>query len=153
MNKIGLLLCCLLAFIFLSSCGDSRYYTSPVVYKSNIVQSECKQTGGVSEVLYEVDGDEIIVTHTNILLPEGSLLGLENEYGVSSIDSDYNYYSLPGDDRNINIVEVLSASGSGDSCYYDLKLTIKDVSGGEYCLLIWDYNGKLFKKWDDVWVD
>ncbi len=153
MNKILILFGFVVSIMLLSSCGDSRYYTTPVVYKNNIVQSECKANGGLSEIFYEVDNDEIVVTHTNILLPEGSLLGIENEYGVSSIDSDYNYYSLPGDDRNINVVETMSASGTANSCYYDLKLTIKNVAGGEYRLSIWNYNGKLFKTWDDVWVD
>ena len=141
------------SLFLLLSCGASDTYTTPFVLLSDIIQSdECRESGGEEELSYKVDGDEITFFHINISLPQNSVVGISDRYGNVSFDTFETRLLLDADEEYINLVESFSISNSSKICYYDLEVTLSNVSGGDYLFSIFSEN-KLIKQWEEIEVD
>ncbi len=135
------------------SCGATESFTNPFVSVDDITQtSECRKTPGEEDFSYDVEGDRITYRHSNILLPENSVIGIADQYGNASFNTFETILVLDADEENINLSEKIMFSKSSKLCYYDLKVVISNVSGGEYSFNIFDSNGKLIKQWEEVRV-
>lgn len=137
--------------LLFAACGGLESFTQPRIESSDITMSVCKEEGGEEKISYDVKGREVIITHENILLPEYSVIGIEDKNHIRSYESTKTYFDLSADERNIHVTETVKY-GSGKMCLYDFTVRIKNISGGEYRLSVWGESDVLPESWPDVWV-
>jgi hypothetical protein len=128
------------------SCGGPPSYTTPLVSSGNVVQSECfvPENGTLpdEEIEVKVIGGDILVMHSNILMPENTLLGLEDLDGYVTYEKMQSYYYLEAGEQFINIREKFKISSSEKNCFYNLAVRVSNVSGGIYHLSIYGNGGE-----------
>ncbi len=143
-NLFSLIVISLFVFI---SCGGPPSYTTPIVSSGNVVQSECfvPEEDEVLEEEYEVRvvGGEIVLIHSNILVPENTLMGIIDIDGHITYERTVGYYYLEAGEQFINIREKFKRSSSPKNCYYDLTIRISNISGGTYLLSLFSDEGDL----------
>ncbi|HDT11719.1 MAG TPA: hypothetical protein ENN58_03150 [bacterium] len=129
------------------SCGGPPSYTAPVVSSGNVVQSECvvpeKDEPLKEDVQIKVTDGNIIVIHSNILVPENTLMGLIDIDGYVTYERETGYYYLEAGEQFINVREYFKLSSSPRNCYYDMTVRISNVSGGTYLLSLFGDNGEV----------
>lgn len=129
------------------SCGGPESYKTPIVNSGDVIQSECKKYDD-SKLLEEtfeakVVGGDIVMTHSNILVPENTVMGIMDVDGNLTYDGKFNYYYLEAGEQFISLQEKFRYSSSSTNCYYTLKVKISNVSGGIYDFMLFDDNGRL----------
>jgi hypothetical protein len=133
------------AILFYASCGGPPSYTAPIVTGGNVVQSECNvpEEGTVLEEKVEVRSveGEVVIVHSNILLPENTLVGIIDIDGYITYERVTGYYYLEAGEQFINVREKFKLSSSPDNCYYDMTIRISNVSGGTYHLTLFGNDG------------
>jgi hypothetical protein len=131
--------------LFYASCGGPPSYTAPIVTSGNVVQSECTvpEKGDLLEEKVEVRSveGEIVIVHSNILLPENTLVGIIDIDGYVTYERMTGYYYLEAGDQFINVREKFKLSSSPDNCFYDMTIRISNVSGGTYHLTLFGNDG------------
>jgi len=143
-----IIFCCAALFL-LVSCGDKEGYKTPMVAAGDIYQTACRADGGEEKISYKIDGKTIVVKHENIYMPEGTIAGIEDNQGVFSYESGAAYFLLDGDEENINLKEKFKKAGNA-YCYFDLTMTVTNISGGEYGFSVWGDDGREIAFWEDV---
>ena len=133
--------------LLLFSCGGAESYKTPLVYPSDVVQSECMPAEGSenTEESYEVlvSGKDIIVRHHNIQAPKNTTMGIMDREGNFSYENKYNYFYLEAGDRFISFQEAFRYSSSEETCYYDLATRVTHISGGIYDFMIFNDKNEL----------
>ena len=131
--------------LFYASCGGPPSYTTPIVTSGNVAQSECytPEKGETPEEKVEVRSveGEVLIVHSNILLPENTLVGIIDIDGYVTYERMTSYYYLEAGDQFINVREKFKLSSSPENCYYDMTVRISNVSGGTYHLNLFDNDG------------
>lgn len=131
----------------LISCGGPESYKTPLINTADIKQSECMEALGdeikSEEFVAEVQNGNLLILHSNILAPENTEMGIVDVDGNISYEGKYNYYYLEAGEEFISIREKFRESSSQKNCYYDLKIRVKNISGGIYDLSLFDDSGKL----------
>jgi hypothetical protein len=131
--------------LLFAACGGQESYKSPLVMQNSIVQSECVEVGTAGlppqEVTVNVRDRSVTVTHTNIYLPRGSLLGIADRNGYLSWRDPAAYYYLDAGYEFLTLRESAHLVASDVFCLYDLTVTIQNFSGGEYTLYLFDHTG------------
>ena len=129
------------------SCGGAESYKTPLVYPSDISQSECMAAEDVenTEESYDVQvsGKDIIVRHYNIQAPKNTTMGIMDREGNFSYENKYNYFYLEAGDRFISYQEAFRYSSSEEMCYYNLATRITHISGGIYDFMIFNDKNEL----------
>lgn len=129
------------------SCGGPASYSTPIVNSGDIVQSECIELVGTEppaeEFEAKVSGGDILVTHSNIIAPQNTVMGLMDVDGIYTYDGKFNYYYLEGGEEYITLSEKFRYSSSSNNCLYSLQIRITNVSGGIYDLMLFDDKGRL----------
>lgn len=147
MKKIGSVLFLSFVLIQIAACGGAESYKTPLVNTPDILQSECRPaddaTGAEEGISIAVDGKDVIVTHTNILAPKGTTMGIVDTDGNLSYEGMYNYFYLEAGELFISLQEHFRFSSSDENCLYDLKIRVTHISGGIYDFMVFDHNGKL----------
>ncbi len=137
----------ILPFLLVFSCGGPASYSTPIVNSGDIVQSDCIDFEGTEppseEFTAKVSGGDILVTHSNILAPQNTVMGLIDADGEYTYDGKFNYYYLEGGEEYITLSEKFRYSSSANNCLYSLQIRITNVSGGIYDLMLFDDLGKL----------
>lgn len=131
--------------LFLFSCGGAESYKTPLVYPSDVVQSECMTEVESTEESYDVSvsGKDIIVRHYNIQAPKNTTMGIMDREGNYSYENKYNYFYLEAGDRFISYQEAFRYSSSEEMCYYNLATRITHISGGIYDFMIFNDSNEL----------
>jgi len=131
----------------LFSCGGPESYTTPIIYVGDIFQEECRpvENNELAEETFSVDviNGDIVVLHSNILVPEHTTMGIIDRDSNNTLDGKFNYYYLEAGDQFISVREIFQRSSSQTNCYYDLRIRITNVSGGIYDLMLFSDTGKL----------
>lgn len=129
------------------SCGGAESYKTPLVYPSDISQSECMAAEDIenTEESYDVlvSGKDIIVRHYNIQAPKNTTMGIMDREGNFSYENKYNYFYLEAGDRFISYQEAFRYSSSEEMCYYNLATRITHISGGIYDFMIFNDKNEL----------
>lgn len=129
------------------SCGGPESYKTPLINASEIIQSECVEASGSEikeeEIITDVQNGNLLIQHSNILVPENTEMGIIDVDGNISYEGEYSYYYLEAGEEFISVREKFRESSSSRNCYYDLKIRVKNISGGIYDLSIFDSKGKL----------
>lgn len=126
------------------SCGGAESYKTPLVYPSDVVQSECRQEGDAEESYdVSVSGKDIIVRHHNIQAPKNTTMGIVDREGNYSYENKYNYFYLEAGERFISFQEAFRYSSSEETCYYDLATRVTHISGGIYDFMIFNDKNEL----------
>ena len=129
------------------SCGGAESYKTPLVYPSDISQSECMAAEDIenTEESYDVlvSGKDIIVRHYNIQAPKNTTMGIMDREGNFSYENKYNYFYLEAGDRFISYQEAFRYSSSKEMCYYNLATRITHISGGIYDFMIFNDKNEL----------
>ena len=129
------------------SCGGAESYKTPLVYPSDISQSECISEENIenTEESFDVSvsGKDIIVRHYNIQAPKNTTMGIMDREGNFSYENKYNYFYLEAGDRFISYQEAFRYSSSEETCYYNLATRITHISGGIYDFMIFNDKNEL----------
>ena len=129
------------------SCGGAESYKTPLVYPSDISQSECMAAEDIenTEESYDVlvSGKDIIVRHYNIQAPKNTTMGIMDREGNFSYENKYNYFYLEAGDRFISYQEAFRYSSSEEMCYSNLATRITHISGGIYEFMIFNDKNEL----------
>lgn len=129
------------------SCGGPEGYKTPLINSADIIQSKCVEPEGdeikKEEFFAEVQSGNLLILHTNILVPENTQMGIVDVDGNVSYEGKFNYYYLEAGEEFISVRESFKESSSEKNCYYDLKIRVKNISGGIYRLSLFDNKGRL----------
>ncbi|HOW52866.1 MAG TPA: hypothetical protein PLV42_12580 [bacterium] len=132
-------------FLSLIACGGPASYTTPLILQSQIVQSACEEISTAEVpgpvVTVRVQNGTVVVTHENLYLPKGTVLGIEDRDGLMSWRDAEAYYYLDGGTDFISLRESARMVNSDIFCLYDLTVTIRNISGGEYTFYLFDHTG------------
>ncbi len=112
---------------------------------SRILQSEGHAVGAEAveeRVVVRVRDGLVEVTHENIYLPCGTILGIRDRDGRDSWRDPAPYYYLDADTDYISLRESARLVNSDSFCFYDLTVTIQHISGGEYTFFLFDRQGR-----------
>ena len=133
--------------VILFSCGGPESYTTPIIYVGDIFQEECRPVENnelVEEAFsVEVINGDVVVLHSNILVPEHTTMGIIDRDNNNTLDGKFNYYYLEAGDQFISVRETFHISSSQTNCYYDLRIRITNISGGIYDFMLFNDTGKL----------
>ena len=136
-----------LMVMLMVSCGGPESYKTPLINFADIVQSECVEAQGSEvkeeEFVAEVQNGNLLIQHSNILVPENTEMGIIDVDGNISYEGEYSYYYLEAGEEFISVREKFRESSSEKNCYYDLKIRVKNISGGIYDLSLFDTKGRL----------
>ena len=127
------------------SCGGQESYTTPLILQNQIDQSVCEEVSTAEvpgpAVSVRVLNGTVVVTHENLYLPKGTVLGIEDRDGLMSWRDAEAYYYLDAGTDFITLRESARIVNSDIFCLYSLTTTIRNISGGEYTFYLFDHNG------------
>lgn len=147
MKRLSVIFILFLIGSMMISCGGPESYKTPLINSADIIQSECVEPEGdeikKEEFFAEVQSGNLLILHTNILVPENTQMGIVDVDGNISYEGKFNYYYLEAGEEFISVREDFRESSSQKNCYYDLKIRVKNISGGIYDLSLFDKKGRL----------
>lgn len=147
MKRLSVVFSMFLFGFVMISCGGPESYKTPLINSADIIQSECVEPDGdeikKEEFFAEVQSGNLLILHTNILVPENTQMGIVDVDGNISYEGKFNYYYLEAGEEFISVREDFRESSSEKNCYYDLKIRVKNISGGIYNLSLFDNKGRL----------
>lgn len=136
-------------FVLLSSCGGQESFSIPMVKSGDITQTSCAE---IPESLPQEDMHlslkerTITYTHTNMVLPRGSVVGIMDRDRAVSWSAGLPYYYLEAEEGFINLREQIRYAASDEMCLYDVTIKITKLSGGEYDFFVYDNDNVLKMK-------
>ncbi|MCK5808770.1 hypothetical protein KAH37_07290 [bacterium] len=136
-------------FALLASCGGQESFSIPMVKAGDIVQTSCKEVTASlpkEDMHLELKDRTLTYTHTNMVLPKGSVIGIEDRDRAISWSAGLPYYYLEADEGFMNLHERIRYATNEEMCLYDVTIKITEISGGEYNFFVYNNDNILTMK-------
>ena len=128
-------------FTLLASCGGQESFSIPMVKSGDIVQTSCKEVPSSlpkEDMHLSLKDRTITYTHTNMVLPKGSVIGIQDRDRAVSWSAGLPYYYLEADEGFMNLHERIRYAANDEMCLYDVTIKITHISGGEYNFFVYN---------------